>query len=67
MTNPELAPSSEAPMAMSIDVEDWFQVENLKAAIPRDSWETQERRVEKNTRRMLELINKHGARSTCLF
>ena len=65
MTNPELAPSSEAPMAMSIDVEDWFQVENLKAAIPRDSWETQERRVEKNTLRMLELMNKHGARSTC--
>ena len=67
MTNPELAPSSEAPIAMSIDVEDWLHIVNLKAAIPMDSWETKERRVEKNTRRMLELINKHGARSTCLF
>jgi hypothetical protein len=47
MTNPELAPSSEAPMAMSIDVEDWLHIVNLKAAIPMDSWETQERRVEK--------------------
>ena len=52
-------------MAMSIDIEDWFQVENLMAAIPRDSWETQERRVERNTRQMLELLNKHNARATC--
>lgn len=57
-----------APLAvMSIDVEDWFQVENLKAGVPRDSWETRERRVERNTRRMLELMAKHGVKSTCFI
>jgi polysaccharide deacetylase family protein (PEP-CTERM system associated) len=51
--------------AMSIDVEDWFQVQNLSGAISRDSWETQERRVEANTRRMLEIMARTGAKSTC--
>ena len=65
MTTVPPRPLTEAPMAMSIDVEDWFQVENLKAGIPRESWETQERRVERNTLRMLELMAKHKAHSTC--
>lgn len=51
--------------AMSIDVEDWFQVQNLAGAIPRDSWETRERRVVRNTDRMLEMMAAAGARSTC--
>lgn len=50
---------------MSVDVEDWFQVENLKRAIPRDSWDRQERRVERNTDRMLELLDASGVRCTC--
>ena len=33
------ATDGPAPAAMSIDVEDWFHVENLKRAIPRDTWE----------------------------
>jgi len=52
------------PAAMSVDVEDWFQVENLKAVVPRASWETRESRVERNTMRILELLEEHGARST---
>lgn len=52
---------------MSIDVEDWFQVENLRAVIARDSWETQERRVERNTDRMLELMADRGIRCTCFI
>jgi polysaccharide deacetylase family protein (PEP-CTERM system associated) len=51
--------------AMSIDVEDWFQVQNLAGSVPRDSWERQERRVEANTRRMLDIMERTGARSTC--
>ena len=51
--------------AMSIDVEDWFQVQNLSGSIPRDSWDSRERRVETNTRRMLEIMARTGARSTC--
>ena len=53
-----------APAAMSVDVEDWFQVENLKPLVPRSTWETRERRVERNTMRILELLEEHGARST---
>jgi len=52
------------PAAMSIDVEDWFQVENLKSAIRRDSWDSQVLRVEQNTDRMLELLDTHDAKST---
>ena len=52
------------PAAMSVDVEDWFQVENLKPVVPRASWEGRERRVERNTRRILELLEARGARST---
>jgi polysaccharide deacetylase family protein (PEP-CTERM system associated) len=51
-------------MAMSIDVEDWFHVENLKSAIRRESWQTRELRVEANTDRMLGMLAEHDARST---
>lgn len=42
--------------AMTIDVEDWFQVENLRHLVDRDSWESYESRVVKNTHRILELL-----------
>jgi polysaccharide deacetylase family protein (PEP-CTERM system associated) len=50
--------------AMSIDVEDWFHVENLKAAIPRESWEGRPLRVERNTDRLLELLDERDVRAT---
>jgi polysaccharide deacetylase family protein (PEP-CTERM system associated) len=49
---------------MSVDVEDWFQVENLKEVVLPATWEARERRVERNTTRILELLEEHGARST---
>lgn len=42
---------------LTIDVEDWFQVKNLKSAIPFESWPTRELRVEKNTHRILDLLD----------
>lgn len=57
--------SNAGRAAMSIDVEDWFQVQNLAGSIPRDSWEQQERRVEANTRRMLEILARTHAKATC--
>lgn len=51
--------------AMSIDVEDWFQVENLRRAIPRESWESRTLRVERNMDRMLELMAETGVSCTC--
>lgn len=58
-------PRMPARSAMSIDVEDWFQVQNLSASIDRASWGGLESRVERNTHRMLELMSRAGARSTC--
>jgi polysaccharide deacetylase family protein (PEP-CTERM system associated) len=52
------------PAAMSVDVEDWFQVENLKPVIAGSTWESRERRVEANTMRILELLEARGARAT---
>lgn len=52
---------------MSIDVEDWFHVENLKAAIARDTWDERELRVERNTDRMLELMATHDVTCTCFI
>ena len=52
------------PAAMSIDVEDWFQVENLKPVIPRETWDTRESRVVRNTSRILDLLQEHRARAT---
>ena len=58
--------SAPAPRAiMSIDVEDWFQVENLSRAIPRDTWNARQLRVERNVDRMLELMSASGVRATC--
>ncbi len=49
---------------MSIDIEDWFHVENLKSVIARSSWDERELRVERNTDRILELMDRHDVRST---
>ena len=51
--------------AMSIDVEEWFQVENLRRVIPRHSWDDQERRLERTMERMLALLADADVRATC--
>jgi peptidoglycan-N-acetylglucosamine deacetylase len=42
---------------LTIDVEDWFQVENFKPWIPYSLWESCELRVERNTHRILDLLD----------
>lgn len=42
---------------LTIDVEDWFQVENFKPWIPFETWDQRELRVEKNVRRLLDLFD----------
>ena len=42
---------------ITIDVEDWFQVENFKPQIPFDTWSSCELRVEKNTHQLLDLFD----------
>lgn len=53
-----------ASAAMSIDVEDWFQVENLKPVVARATWDSRESRVVRNTNRILDLLGEHRAQAT---
>ena len=44
-------------VCITIDVEDWFQSENLRAAHPPASWDGRESRVEASTGRILEVLS----------
>jgi len=50
--------------AMTVDVEDYFQVSAFAAHIPRESWESIPCRVEKNIDRILALLNERQAKAT---
>lgn len=49
--------SGATHILLTIDVEDWFQVENLKGAMPFSSWPSQELRVERNVHTLLDSID----------
>jgi len=54
-----------APMnALSVDVEDYFQVSALAPLIDRASWEQRECRVVRNVERLLDLFARRGAHAT---
>lgn len=53
--------------ALSIDVEDYFQVLNLRASVPREDWEQIELRCGDSTRRILDLLDRHAAKATFFF
>ncbi|MBD3422665.1 MAG: DUF3473 domain-containing protein [Chitinivibrionales bacterium] len=50
--------------AFSIDLEDWFCVQNLTEVIPFEQWDGCESRIEKNTRRLLDTLKQHDVRGT---
>jgi len=50
--------------ALTIDLEDWFQVSNLEHLIPYQEWGSRPPRLAENTRRLLELLAKADARAT---
>ncbi len=50
--------------AMTVDVEDYFQVSAFESHIDRDNWHSYPCRVEANTDRILELFDRHGVRGT---
>lgn len=54
----------EAPFALSVDVEDYFQVQAFARYVDRDAWERWPSRVEPNTRRLLDLFDEAGATAT---
>jgi len=59
-----LSASPESPAACSVDVEDYFQAEALRAFCPRDQWDRFEDRTEANTDRVLALLDRLGFRGT---
>jgi len=50
--------------ALTIDVEDYFQVSAFAPYIDRSAWETTPCRIERNIDRILELLDQCGARAT---
>lgn len=50
--------------AISVDVEDYFQVEAFAGQISRSAWPAFPSRVRQNTERVLRLFERHGVRGT---
>jgi polysaccharide deacetylase family protein (PEP-CTERM system associated) len=50
--------------ALTVDVEDYFQVGAFERVISRDTWDSFERRVEASTDRLLDQFARHGAHGT---
>lgn len=57
-------PEATQPFLFTVDVEDWFQAENLRSTHPVRSWDSYEQRVESNTESLLDLLEVHGVRAT---
>lgn len=66
MTSQETSPTTEQAkrFAMSVDVEDYFQVWAFSDIISRDSWDGFTLRVGDSTRKCLDLFDAHNARAT---
>jgi polysaccharide deacetylase family protein (PEP-CTERM system associated) len=64
--SPSSASSPGAPPTclLTFDVEDWFQVENLRRVFPPERWDTVPRRVTESTRVVLDLLDAYGLPAT---
>ena len=49
---------------LSVDVEDWFQVENLRSIYPINSWNNQELRIRRNIGLILEILGSRNTKGT---
>ncbi len=56
--------SVEPPLALSVDVEDYYQVQAFAHIVPRAAWPSYPARVSGNTRRLLDLFDEAGATAT---
>jgi polysaccharide deacetylase family protein (PEP-CTERM system associated) len=63
---PSLLPTKESsPVnALTVDVEDYFQVQALAGVFPVSAWDACEPRVERNTERLLEILSDAGVKAT---
>ena len=60
-------PPSNVVHALSVDVEDWFQVLNMRGMVDRAEWEQMSLRCGDGTRRILDLFARRRARATFFF
>ena len=56
--------SKKVTNALTIDVEDYFQVSAFAPHIPRSDWPTRECRVERNVDRILAMLDQHETKAT---
>lgn len=61
---PSAIPVPTSAHAMTIDVEDYFQVEAFASAIDRRDWEHLPRRVARNTQRLLDILAEADVQAT---
>jgi polysaccharide deacetylase family protein (PEP-CTERM system associated) len=59
-----MAARVEPPFALSVDVEDYFQVQAFAGRVSREDWPRFPSRVERNVERLLDLFDETGARGT---
>jgi polysaccharide deacetylase family protein (PEP-CTERM system associated) len=59
--------SAQITHILSVDVEDYFQVEAFAGSVSRDSWNQWPSRVVANTQRVLDLFDEYNAKATFFF
>jgi len=50
--------------ALTVDVEDYFQVSNFENSVKTEDWDKYESRVVKNTRKILSILSQNGSKAT---
>ena len=55
---------STKSILITVDVEDWFQVENLRSLYPLETWDFQELRIERSTRLLLDVFDVNHVQAT---
>ena len=58
------AKRARVPNAMTVDVEDYYQVEAFRHQVSRSDWPNHEGRVERNVERLLQLLADHHVHGT---
>jgi polysaccharide deacetylase family protein (PEP-CTERM system associated) len=64
LTETALMPATTPINALTIDVEDYFQVSAFAPHIPRTDWPIRECRVERNVDCILAMLDEHGTKAT---
>ncbi len=59
--------SSSPTHFISVDVEDYFQVEAFADTVPRSAWDSLPSRVVQNTHRVLNLFDEYATKGTFFF